>query len=113
MKISKEELEQVKKNNPGDLYEGEIVFNDEDNKMYNIGFIYRRPTTADIEAHSRTMQRNPIVANSNLIQSLVVYPDSSGIVAQIQEHPAAAGRFVDEAIGPFFGANVTVKSRKL
>jgi hypothetical protein len=111
--ISKEELEQLKKNNPGDLYEGEIAFNDENNKLHTISFIYRKPTTADLEAHSRTMQRNPIVANSNLIQSLIVHPDSGGIIAQIQAYPASAGHFVDEAIGPFYGANVTVKSRKV
>ncbi|MDR0710366.1 MAG: hypothetical protein LBF77_09900 [Spirochaetaceae bacterium] len=113
MKISKEELEQVKKDHPGDLYEGDITFNDENNKLHTIGFIWRKPTLADIEAHSRTAQRNPIVANINLIQSLIVYPDSGGVIAQIQEHPASAGHFVDEAISPFYGANVAVKTRKI
>jgi hypothetical protein len=113
MKISKEELEQIKKNNPGDLYEGEITFNDENHKLHIIEFIYRKPTTADIEAHSRTAQRNPIVANINIIQSLMVYPESGPVIARIQEYPASAGHFVDEAISPFYGANVAVKTRKL
>ncbi|MDR1128205.1 MAG: hypothetical protein LBL20_02745 [Treponema sp.] len=113
LRINKEELEQIKKNNPGDLYEGEIVFNDEENKLHTVGFIYRKPTTADLEAHSRTVQRNPVVANINLIQSLIVHPDSGGVIAQIQEYPASAGHFVDEAISPFYGANVTVKTKKL
>jgi hypothetical protein len=113
VKIAKEELEQIKKQNPGDLYEGEIVFTDENNKPHTIGFIYRKPTAADLESHSRTAQRNPIVANINLIQSLIVYPDSGGIIAQIQEYPASAGHFVDEAVSPFYGANVTVKTKKL
>jgi hypothetical protein len=113
MKISKEELEQIKKNNPGDLYEGAITFNDENGQLHTIEFFYRKPTTADIEAHSRTAQRNPIVANINLIQSLLVYPDSGSVIAVIQEYPASAGHFVDEAIIPFYGANVTVRTRKI
>ncbi|MDR2784809.1 MAG: hypothetical protein LBB83_02725 [Treponema sp.] len=113
MNISKEELEQIKENNPGDLYKGEITFNDENNKLHTIEFIYRKPTTADIESHSRTAQRNPIVANINLIQSLIVYPDSGSVIALIQEYPASAGHFVDEAISPFYGTNVTVKTKKV
>jgi hypothetical protein len=113
MKISKEELEQIKKQNPGDLYEGEVAFNDENDALHTVGFIYRKPTGADLEAHTRTAQRNPIIANINLIQSLIVHPDSAGVIAQIQAYPASAGHFVDEAISPFYGANVTVKTKKV
>jgi hypothetical protein len=113
MKINPEELEQIKKNNPGDLYEGAITFNDENNKLHTVEFIWRKPTAADIEAHSRTAQRNPIVANFNLVQSLIVHPDRGGIIAQIQEYPAAAGHFVDEAVSPFYGSNVTVRTKKV
>jgi hypothetical protein len=111
--IEKEKLEQLKKAHPGGLYEGSIEFNDEDEKLHGVEFIYRRPTTADIESHARAAQKNPIVANLNIIASMIVYPESGPVIDQIREFPAAYGRFVDEAISPFFGANVSIKSRKL
>jgi hypothetical protein len=75
--------------------------------------VYRKPVTADLESHSRTAQRNPIVANLNLLQSLIVYPDPGTIVEQIKDYPVAYGRFVEEAVSPFFGGNVNVKTREL
>jgi hypothetical protein len=111
--IEKERLEQLKLSHPGGLYEGAIEFSDEDDNSHVVEFIYRRPTTADIEAHSKTAQRNPIVANLNLITSLIVYPESGPVIGEIREFPAACGKFVDEAISPFFGANVSVRRRKL
>jgi hypothetical protein len=111
--IEKEKLEQLKKAHPGGIFEGSISFNDEDENVHDVEFIYRRPTTADIEAHAKTSQKNPIVANLNIIASLIVYPESGPIIDQIREFPAAYGRFVEEAISPFFGANVSVRSRRL
>jgi hypothetical protein len=113
VKISKEELEQLKKNHPADLYEGEIIFSDEENKSHIVEFIYRKPKTGDMEALSKTQQRNPVVGNLNLIQSLIVYPDSGGVIERIRDYPAAMARFVEEAIVPFFGAGVMVRSRKI
>ncbi|MDR3145792.1 MAG: hypothetical protein LBU21_05900 [Treponema sp.] len=111
--IEKEKLEQLKKAHPGGLLEGTITFFDEDEKSHEVEFIYRRPTTADIEAHAKASQKNPIVANLNLISSLIVYPEPGPVCDEMREFPAAYGRFVEEAISPFFGANVTVRSRKL
>jgi hypothetical protein len=111
--IEKEQLAQLKQAHPGGLYEGGVEFNDEDEKLHTVEFIYRRPTAADIEAHAKAAQRNPIVANLNIITSLIVYPESGQVISQIREFPAACARFVDEAVSPFFGANVTVRSRKL
>jgi hypothetical protein len=53
------------------------------------------------------------VANLNLIQSLILHPEPGPVIEEIKEYPAAYGRFVDEAVSPFFGANVTIKSKKL
>jgi hypothetical protein len=111
--IEKERLEQLKKAHPGGLFEGSIEFNDEDEKLHTVEFIYRRPTMADIESHAKAAQRNPIVANLNIITSLIVYPESGPVISEIREYPAACGRFVDEAVSPFFGANVSIRSRKL
>jgi hypothetical protein len=111
--MNKEKIEELKKAHPDGIYEGSISFNDAEDKLHAVEFIYRKPITADIEAHAKVAQRNPIVANLNLIQSLIVHPEPGPIIEQIREYPAAYGRFVDEAISPFFGANVSVKSRKL
>jgi hypothetical protein len=113
MKVEKEKLEQLKAAHPDGLFEGGIDFNDADGILHGVEFIYRKPITADIEAHSKTAQRNPIVANLNIVASIIVYPEPGPIIDRIREYPAAYGRFVDEAISPFFGANVTVKSKKL
>ena len=113
MKIEKEQLESLKKDHPAGIFEGSIAFNDSEDKLHAVEFLYRKPITADLEAHAKVSQRNPIVANLNLIQSLIVRPEPGPLIEEIREYPAAYGRFVDEAISPFFGANVTIKSRKL
>jgi hypothetical protein len=53
------------------------------------------------------------VASLNLIQSLIIHPEPGPVIAAIREYPSAYAKFVDEALVPFFGANVTVKSKKL
>ena len=113
MNIEKERIDQLKKNHPSGLYEGAITFNDENGELHQVDFLYRKPTTADIESHSKAAQRNPLVANLNILQSLIVHPEPGPVIESVREYPGAYGRFVDEAISPFFGANVTVKSRKL
>jgi hypothetical protein len=111
--MDKEKIEELKKKNPSGIYEGSIGFNDAEENLHTVEFIYRKPTTADIEFHAKTSQRNPITANLNLIQSLIVFPEPGPVIEAVREYPAAYGRFVDEAISPFFGANVSIKSRKL
>jgi hypothetical protein len=110
--IEKAQIEELKKQR-GEIYEGAVSFNDDEGEFYEVEFIYRKPATADIEAHAKASQRNPVTANLNLIQSLIVYPEPGLVIDQIREYPAAYGRFVDEAVSPFFGVNVSVRSRKL
>jgi hypothetical protein len=112
-KIDQETIDQLKAKYPEGIYEGEISFNDDENKFHRVEFIYRKPNTADVEAHTKSAQKNPIVANINLIQSLIVHPEPGPVIAEIREYPSAYARFVDEAITPFFGANVTIKTKKL
>jgi hypothetical protein len=111
--VGQEKIDQLKTRYPEGIYEGEISFNDDEDKFHKVEFIYRKPTTADIESHAKAAQKNPIVANLNLIQSLIVHPEPGPVVSEIREYPAATGRFVDEAISPFFGANVSIKTKKL
>jgi len=112
MKIEKAKLDELKQAHSA-IYEGAFSFNDDEDNFHEVEFVYRKPTTADIEAHAKASARNPIVANLNLIQSLIVYPEPGPIINEVREYPTAYGRFVDEAISPFFGANVAVRSRKL
>ena len=112
-KATKEKIEELKTKHPEGIYQGEISFNDSEDQLHTVEFIYRKPTTADLEAHGKVSQKNPIVANLNLIQSLIVFPEPGPIIESMREYPAAYGRFVEEALVPFFGANVTVKSKKL
>jgi hypothetical protein len=112
-RVEKEKLDELKALHPGGVYEGAVSFSDSDEVLHNVVFVYRKPVTADLEAHTRAAQRNPIVVNLNLLQSLIVHPDPAAVIEEIREYPAACGRFVDEAVSPFFGANVTVRSRKL
>lgn len=112
-KATKEKIDELKTRYPDGIYQGEISFNDSENVLHTVEFIYRKPTTADVEAHIKAGQKNPIVANLNLVQSLIIDPEPGPIIDSIREYPGAYGRFVDEAINPFFGANIAVKSRKL
>ncbi len=113
MKLEKEKIEELKKEHPNGIYEGSISFNDEKDALHEQSFIYRKPTTEDLEAHAKVAQRNPLVANLNLIQSIIVYPEPGPVIDAIRDYPAAYGQFVDKAISPFFGDNVTVKTKKL
>jgi hypothetical protein len=113
MKIDKAKLEELKAARPGGLLESAISFTDDDNTLHEVEFIYRKPTTADMESYTKSSQKNPLVANLNLVQSLIVYPEAGSVIEQIRDYPSAVGRFIDEAVSPFFGANVTVRSRKL
>ena len=112
-KIEDDKIVHLKAKFPEGIYEGEISFNDDEDKLHKVEFIYRKPTTADIESHAKSGQKNPLVANLNLIQSLIVHPEPGQVISEIREYPAATGRFVDEAISPFFGANVSIRTRKL
>jgi hypothetical protein len=112
-KVDQEKIDQLKARYPEGIYEGELSFSDDEEKSHRVEFFYRKPNTADVEAHAKAAQKNPIVVNLNLIQSLIVYPDAGQIIGEIREYPAVTGRFVDEAVLPFFGANVSIKTRKL
>jgi hypothetical protein len=113
MKIEQAKIDELKKAHSEGVFEGGISFNDNDDALQEVEFVYRKPTLADMEAYSKAAQRNPIIANLNLVQSLIVFPDPAPIIAQIREYPAAYSKFVDEVVSPFFGSNAAVRSRKL
>jgi hypothetical protein len=113
MKIDKAKLDDLKAAHPGGLLEGAISFNDAEGAFHEVEFIFRKPTTADMESYTRACQRNPLLGNLNLVQSLIVYPEAGPVIEQLREYPSAVGGFVDDAVSPFFGANAAVRSRKL
>jgi hypothetical protein len=112
MKIEKTTIEELKQKH-GTIYEGAISFNDDEDKLHEVEFIWRKPRTADIEAHSKASQRNPIIANLNLMQSLIVHPEPAAVIDAVRDYPAASGKFIDEAVSPFFGENVAVRTARL
>jgi hypothetical protein len=112
-KIDQDKIDQLKTRHPEGIYEGEISFDDDEEKSHKVEFIYRKPTTADMESFSKSAQKNPLVANLNLIQSLILHPEPGPVIAAIRDYPAATNRFCEEAILPFFGANVSVRKRKM
>ncbi|MDR2601975.1 MAG: hypothetical protein LBC53_05935 [Spirochaetaceae bacterium] len=85
--IEKAQIEELKKKH-GEIYEGERRFNDEDDKLHEVEFVYRKPHTADIKAHSKSATRNPITANLNLIQSLIIHPEPGPLIEEMREYPA-------------------------
>ena len=111
--MEKAKIEELKKNYPEGIYKGEVNFTDEEAKPHKVEFVYRKPTMADVESHTKAAQKNPIVASLNLIQSLIVFPEAGSVMGEFHKYPAAAGRFVDEAVSPFFGANVVTQTEKL
>jgi hypothetical protein len=112
-KAGQEKIDQLKTRYPEGIYEGEMTFTDAQDKFHKVEFVFRTPVIADIESHSKSAQKNPIVANLNLIQSLIVYPEPWPIIDEIREYPVAYGRFVDEVLAPFFGGNSTARKTKL
>lgn len=113
MKIEKAQIDELKQKH-GEVFEGEIDFNDADGNRNTVEFIFRRPKTADVEAYSKNAQTVGVVTgNLNIIQSLIVYPEPAGVVEKLREYPNAYGKFVEAVIQPFFGASVEARSRKL
>ena len=113
MELSEAKIEELKRTYPEGIFESEIRFDCENEIQHTVEFVYRKPTTADLEAHGAQATKNPIVANLNLLASLIIYPDPGPIIEKIREYPVAYGRFVDECIVPFYGANVQTKRKKL
>jgi hypothetical protein len=95
------------------IYSVDLAFNDEEGILHKVPFIYRKPSTSDMEAYVRGASKNPITANLNLIQSLIVHPEPLHVINRLREYPMAVTRFVDEAISPFFGENTAVNPKRL
>ena len=111
--MNEQKIEELKKANPCGIYEGEICFNDGDGNPHKVTFIHRKPTTADGEVYAKTVQKSIPVANLNLIQSVILYPEPWTVVEQIKDFPATYAQFANEVLAPFFGADITAKSTKL
>ena len=88
MDIEQAQIEELKKKH-GQIYEGVISFNDEEDKPREVEFVFREPKTADVEAYSKNAQTGGIITgNLNFIQTLVVYPEPAskeGVPARIRK----------------------------
>jgi hypothetical protein len=103
MKIDKAKLDELKAIHPSGLYEEAISFTDEENTLHEVEFIYRKPTVEDMESYTKSCQKNPVLANLNLMQALIVHPEAGTVIDQLREYSLAVRRFIDEAISPFSG----------
>lgn len=111
--FDKEVSEKVKKER-GEVYFGEIGFDDKEGKSHQVEFLFRRPLVADIEAYQKSVQKSPFVAQENLLRSLIVYPaQADEVLGPLHDYPTPIGQFVDAELSPFFGANARTGSHKL
>jgi hypothetical protein len=113
VKLEKAKLDELKTAHPEGIFEGTISFTDADDNPHSVEFVFRKPVMADMEAYSKGVQRSPIIANLNLVQSLILYPEPGPIINEIRDYPAAYAKFVDDVASPFFGANVTTGKKAL
>ena len=111
--MNKEKIEELKKKNPSGIFEGVVTFNDEGNRRHEVKFVFRKPTTADIESFLKGSQKNPLVANLNMVQSLVVDPEPVQVIEKLKDYPVATNKFMEEVIIPFFGAETTTQMKIL
>jgi hypothetical protein len=110
--IEKEIIDKLKKEK-GELYFGELGFDDKSGASHSVEFLFRKPLVADIEAYQKMSQKSGSVAQENLLRGLIVYPDANAIMAEIKDYPCAIADFVDGEITPFFGSNIRRGSRKV
>jgi len=113
MKLDKTKIDELKAGWPDGIFEGEIAFTDGEDVSRTVEFVYRRPNMADIESHAKSSGKNGVAANLNLLQSLIVHPEPGPVIEAIRDFPMATNKFVEEAVVPFFGANVAVRKRRL
>jgi hypothetical protein len=113
MKVEQNQIDELKKKH-GEIYEGTVDFNDEDGKPHAVAFVFRKPKTIDVEAYAKNTQSVGAVAgNLNLLQSLIVHPEPAAIIETLREYPNAYGKFIEEAVQPFFGSAAVATKRKL
>lgn len=112
--IKKETIDQVKKQHEGkQLFIGTIAFVDKAGEQHKVEFIYRKPTVTDMEIFQKSSAKNGLIAQSNLLNSLIVHPAASEVTEKLSEYPAPVASFVEEQISPFFGASVVTSSQAL
>ena len=85
-----------------------------------IPLIYRQPTYADAEAYTAQQQHEQnqarpdmLAVNINLMQSLVIGPESKAAAAELAKWPFALNRWIDRSILPFFGGGAQVENEAL
>ncbi len=113
--ISKETIASVKEKNPSlELYKGAISFNDAKKQKQKLEFIYRKPSVADMEVYNKAASKNGITAQSNLLHSLIVFPEEAReITDKLMDYPPVVASFVNEAILPFFGTEIEAESSQI
>ena len=112
------ELVELKAQHPGvQLYRSRVHLS---HGQGTIPLIYRQPTYADAEAYTAKQQHEQgqpqpdmLGANINLLQSLVVGPESKANAAELAKWPFALNRWIERSILPFFGGGAQVENEAL
>lgn len=112
--INEETIRKVKEENKGiELLMGEISFTDADGARKELQFIYRRPSVGDMEAFNKQASKSAFTAQSNLLHSLIVYPEPGEITKALADYPPVVASFIDENVVPFFGTAITNRSYRI
>ncbi len=112
--FDKETIQKVKEQHKNkQLFVGNIAFVDKEGEQHKVEFIYRKPTVTDMEVFNKASAKNGLIAQSNLLNTLIVHPASAEITEQLAEYPVPVASFVEEQLSPFFGASVVTSSQAL
>lgn len=112
--FDKETIQKVKEQHKGKaLYIGGIAFVGKAGEQHKIEFIYRKPTITDMEVFNKASAKNGLIAQSNLLNALIVHPSPAEVTDQLSDYPVPVASFVEEQISPFFGASVVTSSQAL
>ncbi len=60
MKVDKAKIDELKAAHSSGIYEGTITFNDDEDNFHEVEFIYRKPSTADMESYTKASMKNPV-----------------------------------------------------
>lgn len=105
------DIDALKQRHGDNIFIGEIALPLNNGK---IEFIMREPRFSDWEVYQKASSTTAVIANSNLLRSLIVYPENPGpIIERVQQFPVALGDFVVNEVMPFFGSGAQTTKRKL
>ncbi|MGL4986038.1 MAG: DUF6848 family protein [Treponemataceae bacterium] len=112
MDLTKEKVAELKATH-GEIYNSEYRWSDKDGQMHTLAFVYKKPVMAHLEMFQKESEKSPVIAQSNLMRNLIVYPEASDVMKKVEIYTSVIADFVTEEVVPFFGKVTERKSVKL